>query len=208
MKMKYFLRGLGIGIIFGAFIMLVAYMTSGKKELSDDEIMDRASKLGMVMGNDIVDNLEDNDTEGENKEEGKTSQVASDKTEEDIKDDTEDKTEDSSTEDKTTEGTTEGTTEATTESKDTTEATTEEDVATESENTDTYATITVSPGMSSSQVAKLLQDAGIIEDYLDFDQYLNANGYSTKIRVNTFKFKEGMTYKELAEELTKETAGQ
>ena len=202
MKMKYFLRGLGIGIIFGAFIMLVAYMTSGKEELSDAEIMDRASKLGMVMGNDIVDNLEDDDTKGEDKEDGKTSQSASNITEEDIKEDTEEKTEDVSTEEKTTEGTTEGTTEATTEA-------TTEDVTTEEEpeNTDTYATITVSPGMSSSQVAKLLEDAGIIEDYLDFDQYLNANGYSTKIRVNTFKFKEGMTYKELAEELTKETAG-
>ena len=37
MKLKYFLRGVGVGIIFGSLIMLVAYLTSGAGKLSDEE---------------------------------------------------------------------------------------------------------------------------------------------------------------------------
>ena len=46
MKLKYYLRGLGIGIVVTAFIFMI---TSGKKEeLSDAEIRERAAQLGMV----------------------------------------------------------------------------------------------------------------------------------------------------------------
>ncbi|MDO5128120.1 MAG: hypothetical protein Q4D54_10320, partial [Eubacteriales bacterium] len=48
MKLKYFLRGLGSGILFATIIMLAAYLTSGGYKLSDKEIKDRAKKLGMV----------------------------------------------------------------------------------------------------------------------------------------------------------------
>ena len=54
MKLKYFLRGLGTGVIFGAIIMLVAYMTSGGYKLSDEEIIERAEKLGMVAQEPII----------------------------------------------------------------------------------------------------------------------------------------------------------
>ena len=48
MKLKYYLRGLGIGIIVTTLVLMVAF--SGKKEkLSDQEIMQRAEQLGMVM---------------------------------------------------------------------------------------------------------------------------------------------------------------
>ena len=46
MKLKYYLRGLGIGIVVTALIFMI---TSGKKEeLSDAEIRERAAQLGMV----------------------------------------------------------------------------------------------------------------------------------------------------------------
>ena len=35
MKRKYFVRGLGVGILFGALIMFAAYMTSGKNRMFD-----------------------------------------------------------------------------------------------------------------------------------------------------------------------------
>lgn len=54
MKKKYFVRGLGIGIIFGALIMLAAYLTSGKGSLSDEEVMKRAQELGMVKKSEYV----------------------------------------------------------------------------------------------------------------------------------------------------------
>ena len=189
MNWKHFLRGLGTGIIFSALIMLVAYMTSGSYRISDEEIIERATKLGMVMEDRSIVSSEDN---ASSTEDNNTSAATTEK--------------------QTTEATTENSisdTEATTAEQTTTEAVTTETVTTEKQTEEepdpTYTTveITVSRGMSSEEIAKLVQDAGIIEDYLDFDKYLNANGYSNKLSVNTFELHSGMSYEEIAKELTK-----
>ena len=53
MKLKYYLRGLGIGIILTTIILTISY--SGRKtELTDEEIIKRAEVLGMVMKEDIL----------------------------------------------------------------------------------------------------------------------------------------------------------
>ena len=65
------------------------------------------------------------------------------------------------------------------------------------------ATITVTAGMGSQNVARLLQDAGIIENASDFDSYLMKNGYATKIEIGTYEFNNSMSYQEIAEELIK-----
>ena len=54
MKRKYFVRGLGVGVLFGALIMFAAYMTSGKNRMSDEDIMKRAQELGMVKKSEYV----------------------------------------------------------------------------------------------------------------------------------------------------------
>ena len=48
MKLKYYLRGLGIGIIITTIILMIAH-SGYTKELTDEEIIARAEKLGMVM---------------------------------------------------------------------------------------------------------------------------------------------------------------
>ena len=53
MNLKYYLRGLGIGIIVTALIMGI--VTGGKgKALSDEEIIKRAEQLGMTMESDVL----------------------------------------------------------------------------------------------------------------------------------------------------------
>ncbi len=47
MKLKYYLRGMGLGVLLTAIIMGVALSGSSAK-ISDDEIIKRAKKLGMV----------------------------------------------------------------------------------------------------------------------------------------------------------------
>ncbi|WP_026494502.1 hypothetical protein [Butyrivibrio sp. WCD3002] len=47
MKLKYYLRGMGLGVLLTAIIMGVALSGSSAK-ISDDEIIKRARKLGMV----------------------------------------------------------------------------------------------------------------------------------------------------------------
>lgn len=48
MGLKYYLRGLGVGIIVTALIMGIATSLDSKEILSDDEIRERAKALGMV----------------------------------------------------------------------------------------------------------------------------------------------------------------
>lgn len=59
MRLKYYLRGAGIGIFFTALILTIAFAFQEPKvlELSDDEIIEKATELGMVMATDdtVVD---------------------------------------------------------------------------------------------------------------------------------------------------------
>lgn len=48
MKLKYYLRGLGIGIMITTIILMIGFARN-KNTLSDDEIIARAKQLGMVM---------------------------------------------------------------------------------------------------------------------------------------------------------------
>lgn len=190
MKLKYFLRGLGIGIIFGALIMLAGYMTSGSYKMSDEEIIKEAEKLGMVKEERPVVVSSDSDASTR-----ATTENTTKATTEAMKTTTEATTTEATTTEATT---TEATTEATTENKTT-------DSRTDESSDIVVADIEVKSGMNSTSVAKLLQDAGIIEDYRDFDRYLDNNGYSKKIQVRKFTFSSNMTYEEIAKELVRET---
>ncbi|MCM1272201.1 MAG: hypothetical protein NC225_00690 [Clostridium sp.] len=211
MKLKYFIRGLGAGIIFSAVILLAAYMTGGAYKISDEEIIKRAEKLGMIQDDkDIIASSGSASGKEEPSASEKTTTEAptTDKmTSEDTA--TSEDTEESTTENTTTEATT---TEAPTTEKPTTEATTTE-APTTTERTTTEkpgdgdyvkATITVQAGMGSYEVAVLLQNAGIIKDASDFDVYLNRNGYSTQIRIKSQEFNSNMSYEEIAKLLVKE----
>ena len=48
MKRKYYLRGLGLGILITALVFIIA----GPKELSDEDIIKRAEELGYVKNED------------------------------------------------------------------------------------------------------------------------------------------------------------
>lgn len=188
MKKKYFVRGLGIGIIFGALIMLAAYLTSGKGSLSDEEVMKRAQELGMVKKSEYV--LDSEVTSEETTTEAVTTEasVATEK----------------ATEEATTEapGTTErATEEAATEAASTEKATTEA-ATTEQTDAKTKATITVSGGMSSETISSLLENAGLVDSASKFNSFLVQNGYDKKLETGSFDISGGMTYEEIARILT------
>lgn len=180
MKKKYFVRGLGIGIIFGALIMLAAYLTSGKGSLSDEEVMKRAQELGMVKKSEYVLDSEVTSEETTTETEAVTTEapVATEK----------------ATEEATTEAP--GTTERATE-----EATTEA-ATTEQTDAKTKATITVSGGMSSETISSLLENAGLVDSASKFNSFLVQNGYDKKLETGSFDISGGMTYEEIARILT------
>ena len=192
MKKKYFVRGLGIGIIFGALIMLAAYLTSGKGSLSDEEVMKRAQELGMVKKSEYV--LDSEVTSEETTTEAVTTEapVTTEKA-------TEATTEAPATTEKATEA---ATTEAATTEKATTEKATTEAATTEQTDTKTKATITVSGGMSSETISSLLEDAGLVDSASKFNSFLVQNGYDKKLETGSFDISGGMTYEEIARILT------
>lgn len=192
MKKKYFVRGLGIGIIFGALIMLAAYLTSGKGSLSDEEVMKRAQELGMVKKSEYV-------LDSEVTSEEKTTEAVTTEAPATTEKATEATTEAPATTEKATEV---ATTEAATTEKSTTEKATTETATTEQTDTKTKATITVSGGMSSETISSLLEDAGLVDSASKFNSFLVQNGYDKKLETGSFDISGGMTYEEIAGILT------
>lgn len=175
MKLKYYLRGLGIGILVTAAILTIVYHTKGS--MSDSQIMKRAAQLGMVMASTEEDTLFAQTTQADTTiEETGTISV-----------------EETTTVVETTEAVTEASTEKPTEAP--TEVPTEAPAA--------EAVLTISPGMYSESVSAELVRLGIITNQKEFNSYLVNNGYAERIQTGDFKIKADMSYDEIARIITK-----
>ncbi len=58
MRLKYYLRGLGLGIIFAIIIMMIGFHDN-KQSMSDTEIIEKAKTLGMVEAKNISGTVAD-----------------------------------------------------------------------------------------------------------------------------------------------------
>ena len=63
--------------------------------------------------------------------------------------------------------------------------------------------IEVTKGMSSNKVAKIIYEKGLVDSASAFNKYLVDNGYSEKVRIGTFKITVGADYKEIADIITR-----
>ena len=192
MKLKYYLRGLGMGIFVTALILIIAHNVNDG--VSDAEIIRRAKALGMVMSTE--DNLFSDETSTADKNNETTTENQS--------------TEDLTTETPTTEvpTTEEPTTEEPTTEEPTTEEPTTEEPTTEAPTTEATPTVkeftfTVERGMFSEAVTRLLVQGGIITNEAEFNQYLSDTGYDEKIQTGVFTVNSGMSYEEIAKILSK-----
>ncbi len=192
MKLKYYLRGLGMGIFVTALILIISHNVNDG--VSDAEIIRRAKALGMVMSTE--DNLFNDETSTADKNNETTTENQS--------------TEDLTTETSTTEAPTteEPTTEEPTTEEPTTEEPTTEEPTTEAPTTEATPTVkeftfTVERGMFSEAVTRLLVQGGIITNEAEFNQYLSDTGYDEKIQTGVFTVNSGMSYEEIAKILSK-----
>ena len=198
MKLKYYLRGLGIGIVVTALIMGLS--TGNTVPMTDAEIKAKAAMLGMVESDSL--RLSDRGTataspEATNNPEG---------------------TEASETPGATVSPEAEAT--ATPEATALPEvtATPGATVSPEAEATATPATtatpeaaaspkatvtIIVQKGDGSDTVSRRLAEAGVIEDASGFDRYLIEKGYSRKISIGTYEIETGLPEEEVAKIITK-----
>lgn len=174
MKLKYYLRGLGVGIVVTAVILTIANHLGNK--MSDEDIIKRAAKLGMVMKED--ESLFP-PTEPETTTPEPTSPSPAEQDTTAVKP-----------------AEPETTTPVPTEPETTTPVPVEPQTSGIVIHT---ATITVTSGMYSEAVSQKLEEAGIVKNWREFNEYLTSNGYSERLQTGTHSFNSEMGFNEIAE---------
>lgn len=197
MKLKYYLRGLGIGMIVTALILGISFSHRQGQEtqiLTDDQIRERAEQLGMVDSSELTLAALQNSVQ--------QAQENTEKTEASPEPDTEETT--TTSEPETTvapENTTEPEITAAPENTVEPEATPQPETIAASEAAQAV-TVTVKKGASSGSVSNRLQEAGLVEDAKSFDNYLCNNGYSRSINPGTYEIVPGTSEEEIAKIIT------
>ncbi len=197
MKLKTYLRGLGLGLIVAALVT----GAGSRQTMSDEQIKARAKELGMMESKTYLTQVNESKEAAESLMESETVTETVAETEEI---------------ETTTLETAAETRENVTETKETVSEETAETVPeTESEpveespeqsieETTSPETVTfqIHSGDSSVSVAKRLAEAGLVGDAKAFDQYLCQNGYDKKIRVGTYEIQNDSSNEEIAKIIT------
>jgi len=227
MNLKYYLRGLGIGILVTVFIM--GFSANNRAAgMTDEEIRKEALKLGMVDGTDVLIRQTDGESVSDNQPESGEDAVSEDAASNELSPDASaDKDSDSvpadaSSADLISEETDADSRETeqkvepeTNGAEDKNEQSDvkidggenrEEENALQQEQTQPAegetVTITVSSGDGSRRVAGKLADAGLVEDAAQYDRFLCQNGYDKRLRVGNFDIPAGSGDLEIAKILT------
>ena len=184
MKLKYYMRGLGIGIVVTALLMGFA-ISKQKEPMTDEEIKQRALEMGMIAQDGVLaDDLGEPVAEEPVSEEPMDEVSANNADEEEPVYDEEPVDEETVDETKPADDDTEG------------------DAIEEVVTVEEFVVITVSGGDGSRTVANKLQEAGLIDDAAAYDVYLYQNGYDKRIATGNHEIPMGATEEEIAKEIT------
>lgn len=210
MKLKYYLRGLGIGILITTVILSLAGI--GRKNMTDEEVVKRAKELGMVESTLLSDLLDQTKAEEVRPTEPETLEPETSEQETSLQPETSEQ--ENSAEPETSEPEvspepeeTASTPETPAAPEETPVAPEETPVSPEDGNPDTPAgetvTLVIGRGESSTTVSKNLKKAGIVEDAAAFDRFLCNNGYDKKIITGTYEISYGASEEEIAKIITR-----
>ena len=183
MRSKYFLRGMGVGILVTVIIFAVS-LVFYEPTLSDEEIIEKAKALGMETSEETT-TKEDSQTKDEE---------ASNET------DGEEQSTDTSTEEESDDSSTDASTDEdeSSESKSQDDDSSSNETASESSSSSERVTFVVTPGEGSSKICENLYHAGLIDDPNSFNQFLEDNGYDKTISTGSYEIPKGSTYEEIA----------
>ena len=203
MKLKYYLRGLGIGIVVTALLM--GYSNKNRaaepkaevatEETAGDLLVDRNGEATTeeVIEQSTVENVTVETDSAETSEEETSQEETASELE-------------SSTQEAETITETESVTETETESvqaEETTDKTEQTQSSTEADAGNalpqTTIEINIVRGDDSGTVARKLQNAGMVESATEYDAYLMQHGYDKKIRVGKVEIPVDATWQEIAE---------
>ena len=213
MKLKYYLRGLGIGMAVTALILGISFSGRQGQEaqtLTDEQIRERASELGMVDSSELTLAALQNSAQPQITMEPEVTEESETMTEPEATAEPETATEPKATAEP--EMTTKP--EATAEPEMTTkpETTAEPEMTTKPEATkepelitapeQSQTTITIKKGSDSGSVSRMFYEAGLVENAKAFDNYLCNNGYSRSINPGIYEIAPGTSEEEIAKIIT------
>ncbi|MCR5740780.1 MAG: MSCRAMM family adhesin SdrC [Lachnospiraceae bacterium] len=227
-KQRYYMRGIGVGILICALILIISRINT-PAEISDEEIVSRARALGMVDPGDLSLSAAEDLGNGEaaalapDNNTGSTSDAVTDTDQSgntgstaDAGTDTDQNADNVSTDDAGTtadqSGDNDSTAEAGTDANQNADNGSTSDTVTDAGQSgdvetvpdgNSYAVLVVERGNSSDVVARRLESLGVITDPVDFDKYLVANGYASRISVGTFQIPYGSDYDYIARAITR-----
>ncbi len=189
MRLKYYLKGLGIGLIVAALLMGIA--TREPATMTDEEIKIRAKELGMVEQKTLADTIKPTIEPEKTKEPPKETEAptkvpvvteAPVVTEVPVVTDAP----------------------VVTQTPVVTEAPATEPVNTETPNDTKEAVIfEIQKGESSDTISEKLEEMGLVENAVSYNQYLCDKGYDRKLNIGTYQLKIGMTEEEIAKIITR-----
>ena len=207
MKLKYYLRGLGIGILVTAVIMSV---TNKPKEMTDAQIKMRARELGMVEESVLSDlqakeelsdmaAVEEMLNEYTQEEENVEEVTETDEAEVITEEVTETEKAEVITEEVAELEEAEVITEEVTETNKEVEETEESDkVDVIDEVIESFTVVKVERGNGSEVVSRRLYEAGLVESAVEYNQFLVKNGYDRRLSVGNHEIPAGASYEEMA----------
>ena len=190
MRLKYYLRGLGIGIVVTAVIMGVSAERQ-KPVMTDEQIIARAKELGMVEQEGIlaeiagesvaaVDQTEDAKAEAPKQEEAKAEAPKQEEEKAEAPEQEEVKAETPKT-----------------------ETADQETAKPETVQKTSSVVVSIYPGEGSYTVSRKLAALGLVESADIYDKFLCQNGYDKKLCTGNYTITEGATADEIARILTK-----
>lgn len=210
MKIKYYLRGLGMGILFATLVMTVSSVIHNNN-LSEEKIIKEAKKLGMIMPEEETESkglfASKSDIETESTESIETEVESTESVETEVESTESIETEAESTESIETEPESiepESGNQIENDSEEV-EMTATEPVSSDSAEVGdiTYIQIQIVSGSAARQVAQTLYENGLIENAEEFRIYMGTAGYAAKIRPGEYLIPVGATYEEICKIVTK-----
>ncbi|MDE6167708.1 MAG: hypothetical protein K2G28_04545 [Acetatifactor sp.] len=203
MKLQYYLRGLGIGIIVTALVMGI---TKDRNEpLTDAEIRAMALEIGMVDSNSLK--LTDTQASGGPGTASGTSEpdTGADLGSKEDESESEEPSEDDKQSEEGEDGQESGGSSEGEKQPEEGEDGRESGGSSEGEKQpEEGITVEIEPGAGSRAVCRMLEAAGLVEDADSFDQYLIDNGYSKRIRMGTYVIMPGTDPEEIARIITRD----
>ena len=218
MKLRMYLRGLGLGMIVTALVLSFG-VKSENKTMTDAEVRARAKELGMVEDSEkLKDAVSKEAVNGEEAAAEVTDSANEDEPAEEVtepnevkkpeatKDDagkpeevTEEPIKESSPEEKVEDD--KDAAEIDNKKEEIKEAVRDEKKSEDDKSKKPYS-LKIERGYSSDRVARILEDAGVIDNAAAFDRYLCSNGYDKRISVGSYQIPAGADYSTVAKLIT------